>query len=215
LKAFKDQRYICVDGKPMLVIYRAGSISCFDEMVEYWRRRCVESGFPGLHLVISNTVFKDQALCHDYDAAIDFEPMCTIGQHFSAWDTFRRRANSVLRYLGRWIRSGGKEHLFISMIDYDYLWKKILRRPIREGIYPGAFVDWDNSARKGPKRSLILNGYSVEKFAKYFSLKYKQAKQQACPFIFINAWNEWAEGTYLEPDTVDDYGKLSAIKNVK
>lgn len=215
LKAFQDKRYIYVDGKPMVVIYRAGSIPCFDEMVEYWRRRCIESGFPGLHLVISNTVFKDQALCHNYDAAIDFEPMCTIGQHYSRWDILRRRANSALRYLWRWIRSGGKEHLFISMIEYDYLWKKILKRPIRQGVYPGTFVDWDNSPRKGPKRSLILSGYTVEKFANYFALKYQQAQQHGCPFIFINAWNEWAEGTYLEPDCVDLNKKLDAIRAVK
>lgn len=88
ITAFQDDRYILVDGKPLLIIYRPGSIPCFDEMIEFWRKRCQERGFKGLHVVVSNTVFKDESRYTNYDAQLDFEPMCTIGQHFQVWILF-------------------------------------------------------------------------------------------------------------------------------
>lgn len=134
---------------------------------------------------------------------------------FSSLDTFSRRFYSLTRFLFRYVRSLGKEKLFISTLDYDFLWKKIISRNFKENVYPGAFVDWDNSPRKGAKRSLVLEGYTVEKFGQYFSIQYQKGVDAGCPFIFVNAWNEWAEGTYLEPDITDGTAKLDKIKCAK
>ena len=72
-------------------------------------------------------------------------------------------------------------------------------------------MDWDNTPRN--KNGLVYDGVSVEKFSRYFSaLSEKVEREYASDFIFLNAWNEWAEGAYLEPDTRNGLGYLEAIR---
>lgn len=213
-KAFIDPRYIKVDDKPMLVIYRAANIKNFDNMIAYWRRRALEEGLLGLHIVTTNTAFRDAESYSNFDAEIDFEPMHTISHHFSKRENLYRKLNNALS-LFRNISFSTLSVNIISFQSYDRVWRKIISRPIRPGLYPGVFVDWDNSPRKGAKRSLIMSGYSISKFEKYFLIKFSQAVKNNTNFIFLNAWNEWAEGTYLEPDTSDGFLKLEVIKKAK
>ena len=77
----------------------------------------------------------------------------------------------------------------------------------------GAFVDWDNTARKG-KKGMVIRGATPEKFKKYLTKQMENAKKNNSEFVFINAWNEWAEGTYLEADEKYGYKYLEAIRDV-
>lgn len=212
LVAFKDPRYIRYDNKPMLVIYRAASIPCFDEMIEYWRKRIREEGFHDIHLVITNTSFKDKLSCINYDARIDFEPMYTLSNDLTF---FEKYSFALKRRMMRLVNFVLKTKFIESKMSYEFVWDRIIHRKVIDHTYPGAFIDWDNSPRKGYLNSLVFKGYSSAKFANYFQYKYMQAKSANSPFIFINAWNEWAEGTYLEPDEQCGYTKLEAIKSVK
>lgn len=63
-------------------------------------------------------------------------------------------------------------------------------------------------------KGLVLTGDSPEKFSEYFSKQYNNAIENENDFIFINAWNEWAEGTYLEPDCLNKFRYLDAIRKV-
>ena len=76
----------------------------------------------------------------------------------------------------------------------------------------GAFVDWDNTPRF-KERSTIFIGVTPEKFKKYLKLQVKKSPGKN-DFIFINAWNEWAESAYLEPDNIHGDLYLEAIKEV-
>ena len=81
-------------------------------------------------------------------------------------------------------------------------------------MFPGAFVDWDNTPRKGNRGSLV-EGATPEKFKMYFKKLVKKAKEvYKKDYIFVFAWNEWAEGGYLEPDEKYGYKYLNAIKDV-
>jgi hypothetical protein len=87
----------------------------------------------------------------------------------------------------------------------------------REGgipAFPGAFVDWDNTARY-VKRARIFRGASPERFAFWFRQLVQVTAQRPAPeqFIFLNAWNEWAEATYLEPDERHGYQYLEAVRD--
>lgn len=101
------------------------------------------------------------------------------------------------------------------VIDYDELWESMLERtPHRDGeiIYPGAFVNWDNTPRKGPAGQSTL-GANPQKFGQYLSRQIERAKKMfKSEYIYINAWNEWAEGAYLEPDERYQYQYLQAVK---
>ena len=81
--------------------------------------------------------------------------------------------------------------------------------------YPGAFIDWDNSARY-KERATIFKGVSPERFEYWFSRLVDSVRHRSNPekFIFLNAWNEWSESTYLEPDEQNECGYLDAIKKV-
>ncbi|MRN53221.1 glycoside hydrolase family 99-like domain-containing protein [Paenibacillus monticola] len=198
LKAFVDERYIRVDGKPVFIIYRTSNIPRCEEMLQYWRKLALENGLEGLHLVrtLGGFPLTEQS---GFDASLEYEPHYTF-------------AHGGLNFLWSTKQVGDKEH---SVIDYDQIWDSMLERtPHRDGeiIYPGAFVNWDNTPRKGVAGQSTL-GSTPQKFGLYLSRQIERAKKLFnTEFIFINAWNEWAEGTYLEPDNKHQYQYLEAIK---
>jgi hypothetical protein len=100
----------------------------------------------------------------------------------------------------------------LAIFDYDRIWGKILKRNLnrfQKKIYVGGFVDWDNTPRKGFK-GVVFKGSTPEKFEKYIKNQIDRIDQNG--YIFINAWNEWAEGAYLEPDKKYGFKYLEAIK---
>ena len=83
----------------------------------------------------------------------------------------------------------------------------------REKTFPGAFVDWDNTARRKDLNSSIFVGSTPEKFTIYLSKQIQRTYSlYNSEFLFINAWNEWAEGTYLEPDKKHGFAYLEGVK---
>ena len=94
--------------------------------------------------------------------------------------------------------------------DYDEAWNSILNADWTPEFLPGAFIEWDNTPRN--KNGLVYTGFTVEKFGKYMKSLLEKAISKNKPIVFINAWNEWAEGAYLEPDELTGTGKLEALK---
>lgn len=199
LNAFKDPRYIRVEGKPMFLIYRPSSIPRCEEMLLHWRQLAARNGLKGLHLVQTLGGFP-LTVQQGFDASAEFEPHYTF-------------ANCPLSSHWHKIRTyGGQQHL---TVDYDKVWTSILERtPHRNGeiVYPGAFVNWDNTPRKGIDGQ-SSPGMTPHKFSQYLSRQVVRAKSvYNSEFMFLNAWNEWAEGAYLEPDQVSGYQNLQAVK---
>ncbi|MBE6055146.1 MAG: radical SAM protein [Clostridium sartagoforme] len=185
LKIFTDSRYIKIDNKPLFVIYRPSDITNCKERLEYYNRRAQENGFDGIYFV--ETLHMDDPVygcgIDTFNAAVEFEPMYTIKQPFS------------------------------NIMNYDKLWKDILNRerPSNKKYFLGGFTGWDNTARKKEK-GLIVLGSTPKKFGYYMKKQIQKAKEINSEFIFVNAWNEWAEGAYLEPDKKYAYGYLENLK---
>jgi hypothetical protein len=103
----------------------------------------------------------------------------------------------------------------LSFYDYDLVWKHILKVEREGGIpsFPGAFVDWDNTARY-VKRARIFRNATPERFEHWFRQLVEVTAARPAPehTIFVNAWNEWAEGAYLEPDERNGLAYLEALK---
>ena len=97
--------------------------------------------------------------------------------------------------------------------DYDLTWKAVLRRrPMSDKSVPGAFVDWDNTARRGDRGSVFV-GASPEKFEKYMTEQIARTRDvYHKDMLFLFAWNEWAECGYMEPDERYGYAYLEALK---
>lgn len=199
LKFFQDPRYIRVGGKPMLLIYRTTSIDTAEPMLQLWRQLAERAGLPGLHLVSMMTAFgtDERPL---FDAHAEFEPSYSfreVRKHFF----WRKRERFYRKFRAAKLRWFGNSDGPVNSFDYGSLWRAIVSREIRPGVYPGAFLDWDNTPRRGLERGMVMRNVDQNVFARCFREKYRRASKAGAEFLFIDAWNEWAEGTYLEPDT--------------
>lgn len=212
LKAFRDKRYITINDMPVFIIYRTYSIENRDEMMEYWENRAKDCGLNGIYFIETLNTFQDIPYCIRSKGVIEFEPMYTISYDLSFYLRVKRKLKRTLNKLSR------NKFFYINILDYDYIWFRILKRKqvIKNDkqVFLGAFADWDNSARRGEK-GVIFKGACPDNFERYLKMQVKKSKEiYGNEFIFINAWNEWAEGAYLEPDKKYGYGYLKAIKNV-
>lgn len=200
LKFFNDKRYIKVNDKPMFLIYRSESIPNCDAMIEYWDEMCRKHGFKGIHVVETLTSFQNKPKCDKSEAVVEFEPMFTMKNDLSKFTNMKRAFRKIL------FRNKP------MIINYEEIWKRIIKRNYDYGKnkYLGAFVGWDNTPRKGLRGCICTNQDNI-KFGKYLE---KQIEKCEGGYIFINAWNEWAEGAYLEPDENDKFTYLEELKNV-
>lgn len=223
LPFFQDERYIKEDGKPIFVLYRPEAIDCLNEMIDYWQKLAKEQGFPGLlimsqspYYLLDNSFDKSRI---DYE--IEYQPgvankLMNQNDHkllkkirHRILDVLEKKFSIDLSAYGQGIRKKMENNQFP---DYDDTWNMILSRKVDdEKLMPGAFVDWDNSPRYH-ERAQVYKGATPEKFGKYFSQLIRKARNEyKKDYIFIFAWNEWGEGGYLEPDTVNQYGYLENL----
>lgn len=199
IKAFLDPRYIHLDGKPIFIIYRPGNIPKCEEMLEYWNHLAIQSGLKGIYFVKTLNIFELPNV-NGFDAGIEFEPHFTIS-HGNCNNPYK----VIKSYNNRFKK---------SVCDYNTVWNCILKRVPDESekIFPGAFIDWDNSPRRGREGGVFF-GANPEKFAAYLENQIRRTKElYKSEFLFINAWNEWAEGTYLEPDKRFGFRYLEAVR---
>ena len=203
LKFFNDSRYIKINNRPLFVIYRANNIFNAEEMFLFWDYLAKKNGFEGIHLVETLNSFQLSPCLKQSKGVIEFEPMFTLSKDVSVYYKGLRKIKNIF----------GMTQKF----NYDYVWNKILNRNSSyndKSKISGAFVDWDNTPRKGKKGTICL-GASPIKFKNYLEKLHEKNKNEgSSEFIFINAWNEWAEGTYLEPDKKNRYEYLDGIKEV-
>lgn len=213
-KAFDDKRYLRVEGKPLFVIYRPSHIPRRNEMLAFWRRCAKEHGWEGLHLMHVLNTFEPRPV-KGFDGVIELEPMYTISHGMPILWRARRYATALARFA---TRNSPKFHSrFLDLVDYDLVWSRIRTRNLhrwRLETCPGAFVDWDNSPRRG-RNGTIVRGGSPTKFEENLRGQIARASENRSGFVFINAWNEWAESAYLEPDVGYGAGYLEALSRCR
>lgn len=237
LRYFQDPRYMKENGKPILSIYNPVAIphNRLKYMINRWNELARTEGYPGIcftYLCAESMCYMDDKSKALFDYGVEYEP--SYVQHLDDdVDAARKRyrkdhiAKSIYRrfpwlklFKTRRKKSETKvvqQRTEVKIIrDYDEEWQKILNiqhKDYRKYI-PGAFVDWDNTPRRGYNGKVIL-GASPEKFEHYFDQLIKKAKEVYHQNqIVIFAWNEWSEGGYLEPDEKWGVGYLEAIRKV-
>lgn len=226
LPFFKDERYITKDGKPLFVFYRPDIVPCMKEMIETWDKLAKENGLSGITFAFQSGDYdwnnSKEANLFDYD--IEFQPPYASHWLYSNDGKFVSALKKCRRLLAGWAgkkfgidlyRYGTAQYKKMTgqtVANYDSMWQKIIEaKPVRSNSIPGAFVKWDNTPRHGERGQ--INVGTPEKFEYYLSKQIKHAREDYHEdMIFMYAWNEWAEGGYLEPDEDDKYGYLEAIK---
>ena len=215
---FKDSRYIKFHGKPVLLIYRPELIPKLRKYIGVIRSEVKKQGFPGVVLISQYPNFYMEGRKLDiFDYYTQFQPA------FVCRDIADRNMSGILklarnvlitlnmRKLGRKIldlRNGAGK---LDIRSYDSDWEEILKYKVTDRkLIAGAFVDWDNTPRN--TKGLVYEGTTPEKFGEYYKRLVDKVKNDyKNKLIFINAWNEWAEGCYLEPDEKNRFGYLQSV----
>lgn len=183
----RDDRYIRVNGRPLIMLYRPGLLSDAKATVLRWREFFQSRGLGNPYIIMPQAFGDDDPRVYGMDAAAGFPP------HKVA--TGARDIRRRLRYLDT--RFEGR------VVAYD----EVVERAIAEGgdgftLLPGVFPNWDNEARR-TNRGRSFAGSSPFKYARWLEAASRKALNAPTAdeqIVFINAWNEWAEGAYLEPD---------------
>lgn len=236
LPFWKDERYIKNNGKPLFVIYRPEIIPQLNEMIDYWQELAVENGLDGISFVYQFPEFYFTENKNDsrFDYGIEFEPLFSRMMKTKSESTIIKikkeldPKNKNIRWYTNKLKSvvngqldkyAKKDFEFrfkaINLNNYDEIVEvSTNHNPISNKSIPGVFTDWDNSPRRGENNATLFQGSTPEKFKEYLSKQIKRAENlYEKEMIFINAWNEWAEGAYLEPDEKHGFAYLEAVRD--
>ena len=223
LPAFRNPRYIKVDGKPLFAVWAPRNIPDGKEFIDLWQKMAQENGLKGIHFVgqTDNTgkaLSGKKANYYSADMAKDYyKSVLDMGFDAVMSQGYRRavalaqgRAKMMLKLLS-----------FISFmptyskIDYGRLMDNYYVEEDRwENVYPTLLPQWDRTPRAGSKTE-IVTGTSPEKFQHYTeqAIQIIANKQPEHQILFLKSWNEWGEGNYVEPDQKFGHGWLQAIGN--
>jgi lipopolysaccharide biosynthesis protein len=194
-RAFKDDRYIRVDGKPMFLVYRAGALDDARRTTRTWRDEARRAGVGEIFLcrVESFSDERSDPGVLGFDAAVEFAP---------DWTQLRPSMRRLLRAGAHKVGLAGTPLIDHEVYDYDEIARRMQAKPApRYTRFPCVTPHWDNSPRRA-SGAVVLRGSTPDGYARWL-----RAAATAAPrtpggdsLVFVNAWNEWGEGAHLEPD---------------
>lgn len=196
---FRDDRYIRVDGKFFLIVYRPQHLPDARKSAEVWRDYCRSIGLGEIHICAALTHGNEDYTQYGFDSGVEFPPhnlrsATNINQEIRFHDAFKgnvmQYAATAQSYLDR---TYGDSHVFKTV-----------------------FPSWDNTARTKERALVVLNG-TPGNYEYWLSSTIDHVNQagKGDNLVFINAWNEWAEGCHLEPDRWFGHDFLQATLNAK
>ncbi|HJQ85268.1 MAG TPA: glycoside hydrolase family 99-like domain-containing protein [Candidatus Binatia bacterium] len=200
LPALRDPRYIRVGGKPLLAVYRVDLFPDMRATAARWRRIAREAGFPDLHLCAVQFYGITDPRPWGFDAAIEFPPHQFIGPE--------NRPDAIPAFTNPRFAGG--------VVDYQKIASQALRREVPDyPLYRGVMPSWDNTARRQDTPHIIVNSSPLD--YQYWLRRVAEQTRRVRPpdeqLVFINAWNEWGEGCYLEPDARYGRAYLEATRS--
>ena len=206
IEAFRDERYVRVEGKPLFLVYRAGTLPDPLAITRLWRTRAERAGLPGLFLCRVESHFEGgDPRPLGFDASIEFQP--AFGQ--VKW-TLRQRF--PVRRLMVKAKLAPARASYVTL-GYEQLVREMLHRERPDfPRFPCVTPDWDNTPRR-PYGAFLLTGSTPERFGGWVA-EVARRLRTAPPeqrLLFVNAWNEWGEGCHLEPDERWGVGYLEAF----
>lgn len=183
---FDDPRYVKLDGKPLFIIYNAGHIPNAPTTLARWRNKLRKAHGQDPILFMAQAFDKIDPRPFGLDGAIEFPPHKLAAPH-----------------PGRHMPDAYSSDFSGRVIEYDdFVATSLLEVESEYPLIKTAVPSWDNDARR-PNRGLVLEGLSPRKYEAWISGLVQHALSNPVfgrPIIAINAWNEWAEAAYLEPD---------------
>ena len=205
LRAFKDPRYIRIDGRLLFIIYSPMKFKGFEQFSKLWNNLAQQNGLKGFYFVGFTADFSaqyDRIKAMGYDAVNDcrlYNVFFNGGSH----SVFRKGWNRVIRTITR----------LPNIVSY----KRAIRFLVavedkKEDVYPTLIPNWDHSPRSGNNSSMFTNS-SPELFYEHAKEVFDMVKDkpEENKIVFLKSWNEWGEGNYMEPDLKFGKGYIEAL----
>lgn len=207
LPAFKDSRYITVDGSPIFIIYDPLAIPDISLFISLWRKWAVESGLKGIHFVGLR-----------YGRQSSYQKIIDMG--FDAVNTRGMWEAECAAVGNKWLKMLRSQISFrlngAVLQKYDY--KDIIEHLYSEddeieNVYPTILPGYDRTARSA-REAVIYHGSTPEFFGRHLDLAFEKIKnkKQEHKILFLKSWNEWGEANYMEPDIKYGWGFLNELK---
>lgn len=198
---FKDDRYIKIDGRPLLVIYRSDLFANCSDHLSLWREMAKKAGYPGIYIVCAQVYGTVDPRLSGFDAAMQFPPHGLRTEDIS--DNMRGLESD---FSGKIFDYVGAANGAIKSMNESYK------------VFPGTMLSWDNTARRGLSATIFAR-FDIETYKKWlasnvFRISGDERFSNDEKIVFVNAWNEWAEGAHLEPDAKFGFGYLNSTRNV-
>jgi hypothetical protein len=204
---FQDPRYIKVNERPVFVFYRPTAMPDIAKTLQIFKDECQRQGVNPPYFMASNSHSISDLSQLGFDDVLNFQPQ--LGVLNNAFDDKK----NVHKFIAN-IKLG----IFSATLKvYDYRKaKQLMKKKFNYKYSPCVFVGWDNTARRNEK-GIIIKGQNITDFSQDLNDEINALIEQNRPdeenFLFINAWNEWAEGNHLEPCIKHGYDFLKALKN--
>jgi len=196
--ALRDRRYIRVNDRPLLLVYRISLLPDPARTADLWRRYCRESGLGELYLAaVQSFGVTDDPRDFGFDAAVEFPP----------------HAMAILAEQPAEMLNPDFQGMFF---DYPATADFFMNRPpMPYPFFRTAMPSWDNTARRQNASNIFLNAEPeyYERWLKRLVEETRWFRDGDERLLFVNAWNEWAEGTHLEPDRKYGLRYLEATRN--
>lgn len=230
LDAFRDRRYMTVDGKLLFTIYDPLGFPHVGDFIELWQRLAAEHGLPGFYFVgmtPSTLSFKitpdgkrQPAMPNLRSSAEIYNHVLSLG--FDAVNSFGKRrgemlyegkvkniAKAVMRRMG--LPAGSQcydyERTVANFFAPEDAW---------ENVFPTILPQWDRSPRVASADGVYVN-VTPEKFGRHIrrAMDIVSRKEDEHRIIYLKSWNEWGEGNYVEPDEEFGHGLLDALRDAQ
>lgn len=210
LNAFRDPRYVKIEGKPFFLIFAPNELPQL--YVDSFQKWTIEAGFPGLFLVanVYDVLKKKEEYLNKGYSAVVYNRLTSL--FYSKYS----QANWVQKICCRLQRVYRRYYHGMPFNSYDYqkIYKDMVSAQDQElGVIPQIMPQWDHSPRSGMSATLCYNCtpdafYDYSKLV-FDSIKNKPSAQQ---IVMLKSWNEWGEGNYIEPDLLTGKGFLNALR---
>jgi lipopolysaccharide biosynthesis protein len=192
----RDPRYLRVEGKPMLLVYRPGLLPEPAATARRWREWCRANGIGEIHLAYVQSFDRVDPASIGFDAAVSFPPNNTSLPPITGTQ--------------RLINDGYRG----DVLDWRQLAAEAMAaKDPAYRLYPAVNPGWDNEARRSGRGRTYLHAspHAFERWTRH-AIGTARRRSPGAPLVFVNAWNEWAEGAILEPDARDGFGWLDAVR---
>ena len=201
-KYIEDSRYIRINGKPLIVVYNPGQIPDCSKSFKRWREVAKEVGIGEILIwtcqTANNTADK-LGIVNSIDAEVEFPP-------HNYWHDSLAVRNVDLRGKSAFLYS-------YSRLVEEIVQKVKATKKNKTPLHYCCMMGWDNAARR-KDAWFTYTGFSLKSFYKWMVTIFEKTREvypQEERFVFINAWNEWGEGTYLEPDEKYGYANINTV----